>query len=161
MKLSQSIDPPLSALREELGLTNAEFKQLLVTALQAALAVGDLEKADNLMFGIRSATPGEVTPWLRAQAARLSVRLEIARGQEDVVTDNFTIAEAGFRDLGAVFDLAVTELEHAEWLSIRGRTDETQLLLGAAATTFDRLAARPWLEHVRRVHLKSPATVLK
>ena len=149
-----TVDAALATLRDELGLTNAEFKEVLVTALEAAFAVGDLEKLAQLISIVHSAAPGEVTPWLRAQAARLSAHVEAARGQHDVVRGDFAIAEGGFRHLGAVFDLAVTELEHAEWLSKQGRNDEAEPLLGAAATTFDRLAARPWLERVRRVHLK-------
>jgi hypothetical protein len=61
------------------------------------------------------------------------------------------------RDIGAVFWLAVTELEHAEWLVARGRLDEADQLAAAAVQTFERLAAAPWLERARRVRAPSGA----
>ncbi|MGB2952426.1 MAG: hypothetical protein WBB74_03400 [Gaiellaceae bacterium] len=46
--------------------------------------------------------------------------------------------------------MAVTELEHAEWLIERGRAPEAEELLGEAKPAFERLIARPWLERLDR-----------
>ena len=50
-----------------------------------------------------------------------------------------------------VFHLAVTELEHAEWLVSEGRTDEAEPLLAEARATFEQLEAAPWLERTAAV----------
>ena len=54
------------------------------------------------------------------------------------------------REFGFVFHLAVTQLEHAEWLGAQGRTDDAQPLLAEARRAFERLQATPWLERAAR-----------
>ena len=44
------------------------------------------------------------------------------------------------------FYLAVTQLEHAEWLAAQGASDEAEPLLAEAREIFERLEAAPWLE---------------
>ena len=53
-----------------------------------------------------------------------------------------------FREFGLPFWLAVTQLEHGEWLVEQGRAQEAEPLLGEARETFERLEAKPWLERV-------------
>ncbi|TMB92670.1 MAG: hypothetical protein E6J45_01880 [Chloroflexi bacterium] len=55
-----------------------------------------------------------------------------------------------FREHGFTFYLAVTQLEHAEWLAEQGRGDDAQPLLVNARETFERLRADPWLERAAR-----------
>ena len=50
-----------------------------------------------------------------------------------------------------VFYLAVTELEHGEWLAPRGRRDEAEPRLAEAREIFERLGATPWLERAAAV----------
>jgi hypothetical protein len=44
--------------------------------------------------------------------------------------------------------VAVTQLEHAEWLTEQGRSDDAQPLIVEARETFEQLRATPWLERV-------------
>jgi hypothetical protein len=44
--------------------------------------------------------------------------------------------------------LAVTLLEHGEWLAGQGRSEDAASLLTEARVIFERLAARPWVERV-------------
>ena len=44
--------------------------------------------------------------------------------------------------------MAVTELEHGEWLVAQGRGDEAEQLLAEAREIFERLEAKPWLERL-------------
>ena len=53
-----------------------------------------------------------------------------------------------FREFGFVFYLAVTQLEHGEWLVGEGRDAEAEPLLSEARETFERLRATPWLERL-------------
>jgi class 3 adenylate cyclase/tetratricopeptide (TPR) repeat protein len=138
------------AAREQHGLANQIVKRGLVQAVEAALSLGDVGRAEELLGIVETALPGEVTPWLKAQAARLAARVAIVRGRDEDVEPAFIAAEDGFRELGSVFDLAVTRLEHAEWLSGHGRSAEAGPLLAEARETFEHLRARPWVERLER-----------
>jgi tetratricopeptide (TPR) repeat protein len=131
-----------------LGLANDMVKHALVEALEATLSLGDLERTEELLDIIRSALPGQVSPWLQAQVARLSARASAAAGEHEAVEPRFDAAEAGLRDLGASFDLAVALTEHAEWLVELGRRAQALPLRAAAREIFDRLQAQPWLERL-------------
>ena len=118
----------------------------MVEATEAALALADLEKAEELLAITDALDPGELTPYLHANTARLRARLDAARGNHDPVEDRFRNAAGVFRELGLVFHLAVTQLEHAEWLSAQHRVAEAEPLLAEARRTFEQLQATPWLE---------------
>jgi hypothetical protein len=49
------------------------------------------------------------------------------------------------------FRLAVTQLEHAEWLARNREEAEAEPLLQDAEETFSRLRATPWLERLYAV----------
>ncbi len=143
-----------------LGLTNTRVKGGLVLAADIALELGDAERVDELLAVVQAARPGEVTPWLRAQTARLSARLAAARDENDAVEPGFEAAEEILRRLGFAFDLAVVQLEHAEWLFVSGRSDDAEPLRAAASETFAGLRAAPWLERLGRLGAESvPASV--
>jgi hypothetical protein len=83
---------------------------------------------------------------LQAQTARLRARLDTAHGSHDQVDQHFHSAAALCREFGFVFDLAVTQLDHAEWLTTQNRVEDAQPLLTEARATFEQLQAIPWLE---------------
>ncbi len=66
--------------------------------------------------------------------------------EHDEVEQRLKSAAATFRELGLPFWLAVTLLEHGEWLTGQGRTDDAESLLAEAREIFERLEATPWLE---------------
>ncbi|MGA7088172.1 MAG: hypothetical protein WB116_07860, partial [Candidatus Dormiibacterota bacterium] len=92
--------------------------------------------------------PGQVTPWLRAQVARLAARGSAAAGEQSAVESWFEAAEAGFRAIQTPFDLAVALTEHAEWLASRGRQENAEPLRAEAQEIFQRLKARPWMDRL-------------
>jgi hypothetical protein len=69
-----------------------------------------------------------------------------AQGDDDRAEDSFKTAAAAFREYGMPFQLACTELEHAEWLVTDGRSEEVAPLVTEAREIFGRLRATPWLE---------------
>jgi class 3 adenylate cyclase/tetratricopeptide (TPR) repeat protein len=139
------------SLRSELAITNTGIKRNVIEALEAAFALGDPAKAEELLRGVETLQPGELTPFLRGHRARFRARLDAQHGRIDGVDQNFRNAGALFREFGFVFYLAVTELEHAEWLTAQGRGDEAQPLLAEARQTFEQLQATPWLERAAQV----------
>jgi class 3 adenylate cyclase/tetratricopeptide (TPR) repeat protein len=136
---------------ELFGLTHTVIKRVLVEAVEAALELGDITKAEELLGVVQRARPGQVTPYLRAHAARLAARLAAVRSEVESVEPAFLAATQGFRDLGTPFDLGLTLLEHGEWLVAQGRGADAELPLAEARELFARLEATPWLERAHSV----------
>jgi class 3 adenylate cyclase/tetratricopeptide (TPR) repeat protein len=128
-----------------------------VTAMSAALALGDLERVDATLSEIARTPPSDWTPSLRAQSARFQALLDAARGRHDTVPAGFETAIGVFRKQGMRFWLAITQLEHAEWLIGRERSAEAEEIISEARSIFEELKARPWLERLDRAVPVTPA----
>jgi tetratricopeptide (TPR) repeat protein len=139
------------SLREQLGVASEDVKAGFIVAVEAAFSLEDLEKVTELLGVVEELPPGQLPPFLRAQATRFSARLAISGGDQEAAEAGFKTAAGMFRELGMPFWLAVTLLEHGEWLTGQGRTDEARDLLDEARTTFERLEARPWLERLEEI----------
>jgi class 3 adenylate cyclase len=139
------------ALRGELPMTNTGIKRNVIEALEAAFALGDLAKVEELLGVIETLRPGELTPFLRGHRARFRARLDAHLGRVEGVDKSFRSAGAVFREFGFAFYLAVTELEHAEWLAAQDRGEEAQPLLNEARQAFEQLQATPWIERAAQV----------
>jgi tetratricopeptide (TPR) repeat protein len=142
----------------DLPITDTNVKTALVEAIEAALALPDLDKAEELLAIPVSLDPGVLTPFLHANSVRLRARLDAARSNHAQVDERFRNAAAICREFGLTFHLAVTQLEHAEWLITQGRSDDAQPLLDEARQTFEQLQATPWLERTAQ-HLPTEREV--
>jgi hypothetical protein len=131
---------------DAMGMTAEQIKEAFVTAVEAAFALGDDRKVEGLLATVEALPPGGLPQFLRAHASRFRARLG-----SDRVEDLFKGAAGLFRELAVPFYLAVTELEHAEWLLEQGRAEEAEPLLAEAREIFERLDARPWLERAAGV----------
>jgi class 3 adenylate cyclase/tetratricopeptide (TPR) repeat protein len=143
----------------ELAITSHYVNRCLVEALEAALELDDHAKADELLALADSLQPGQLTPSLQAQRHRLHARLDGRRGNLDQVDRDYRQAETIFGEHGLAFHHAVTQLEHAEWLTAQGRPDDTQPLLAKARETFQQLEARPWLERLAAAEAVTPTEI--
>ena len=117
-------------LTRTFGAGHQAVKQGLIEAIEAALALGERERAVQLLTTIEKLPPGLRPPYLEAQAHRFRARLD---GNEA----GYRAAAAHLRELGIPFWLAVTLLEHGE-----------EAGLAEAREIFERLGATPWLERV-------------
>jgi hypothetical protein len=127
-----------------LGIAAQAVKQGIVEAAEAAFALGESAKIEELLASIESVPPGSRPPYLDAQARRFRARLaEDGAGYE--------AAAERFRELDLPFWLAVTLLEHGEWLVAQGRPTEAEPLVVEAGEIFERLDATPWLERTARL----------
>ena len=115
----------------EMGTTFLSVKMAFVEALEAASALGDSAKVEELLGTIEALRPGERPPLLEAHAHRFRAKLTGAES-------GFRSAEALFRELEIPFDLAVTLLEH-------GEAAGNEALVLEAREIFERLGATPWL----------------
>jgi class 3 adenylate cyclase/tetratricopeptide (TPR) repeat protein len=138
------------AAAESLGTVRfVGFKLGVVEAFESALALGNTGKANELLKRIESLRDGETTAFLLAQSDRFRAKLD-ASERGDRADRLFGDAESKFRGIEAHFYLAVTLLEHAEWLVAHSHPIEAVPLMTEAAEIFERLQAQPWRERVDR-----------
>jgi class 3 adenylate cyclase/tetratricopeptide (TPR) repeat protein len=134
------------ATRALTGMTHEVTKEGFAAALSAALQLGDLERVEDVLGIVESMPFGRRPPSLRAHASRFRGRLAALRDDEPEAEQGFKGAAALFREIPCPFYLAVTQLEHAEWLAGRDRLDDAQPLFSESREIFERLAATPWVE---------------
>jgi class 3 adenylate cyclase/tetratricopeptide (TPR) repeat protein len=132
----------------DLRPTDQGVKIAFPQAVEAALAVGRRDQAEELLTAIEKLPAGRLAPILRAHAGRFRARLAADSGEIRKAEDGFVAAAATFREFGMPFWLAVTLTEHGEWLVGEGRASEAEPLLAEARETFARLEAKPWLDRV-------------
>ncbi len=133
-----------------MGMTQEYAKQAFVTAVEAALELGDLNKAEELVAVVEALPPGSSPQFLQAQSARFRARLATNRSDAAEAERRFKGAAGLFREMAVPFYMAVTQVEHGEWLVGQGRAEEAETLLVEAREIFERLEARPWLERAAR-----------
>jgi hypothetical protein len=147
------------AARAELGITNDAMKQALEVGLEAAFELRDEVKVHELLAIVESVPPGHTSPYLRAIGARFGARRAAGQGDSVTASAGFVAAADLFRDMEMPFQLAVVELEHAEWLVADGRLDEAVQPAADARETFERLRAMPWLKRLDRLLQGAPQAV--
>jgi tetratricopeptide (TPR) repeat protein len=139
------------ATQEMNAVSFESVKEAFLVAVEAALALGDLAKASALLTSVEALPPGRFPKFLEAHVMRFRARLGSEYPEE-----LFAGAAALFREMALPFPVAVTELEHAEWLISLGRADEAHTMITRARDTFHRLEASPWIE--RADAAQSPST---
>jgi hypothetical protein len=140
-----------------LGAVSESVKNGFGEAVEAALALRDLDKADELIRRIEDLKAGVQPPFLRAQAARFRARLSELQGRSEDVEQQFKTAEQIFCEYGIPFWLALTQLEHAEWLGEQEATPEAEGLAEEARAVFEHIEATPWIERASRLATVVPA----
>jgi hypothetical protein len=150
--LTESLRVAESAIRERdtLGVRNFFVKEGYVEAMHSALASGNEQAVERLVDQIGTLRPGERPPYLQGHIELIRALLA-ARHDMEAAEGRFKQAAGTFRELGVPFWLAVTLLEHGEWLSARGRDSDAAGLLEEARTIFERLRATPWLDRLDRL----------
>jgi len=116
------------AEQEVLSLAADPIKESFVLAVQAAVETGRFDKADELLSTVERLAPGLRPQFVNAQVDRFRAQLAARTGD---VEEAERLFKAGglFHELAIPFYLAVTRLEHAEWLVGEGRADEAHPLL--------------------------------
>jgi class 3 adenylate cyclase/tetratricopeptide (TPR) repeat protein len=139
-----------------IGIAAQDVKLGFVRALEAALALGNSSRADELLTIVEQLPVGLRPPLLDAATHRFRARLAGDDPSADVA---YATATAQLRALELPFHLAVVLLEHGEWLVARGRNENAEPFLAEARATFERLEAKPWLERLDALEVDAPAEV--
>jgi tetratricopeptide (TPR) repeat protein len=122
---------------EIFAATFQAVKHGVIDALEAALALGETGKAEELFAFADGLPPASRSPYLDLQVQRIRARIAgDAAGLE--------AAARRFRELESPFWVAVTLLEHAELTGDEGSRAE-------AREIFESLGARPWIERAAAV----------
>jgi tetratricopeptide (TPR) repeat protein len=144
--------------RDVLGSAHWEFKAGVELALQAALAVKDVERAESVVARVGALPRGERTPELDGTIRGYGARTAARRGEDTAeIEEGFRAAERIFLEIGDPFRRAQHLLAHAEWLATTGRSDEALVVGGQAAEIFRTLRATPWIECAEKL---APAVVV-
>jgi len=130
-------------------LAHESVRLAVPVALDAALAIPDLDRAEQLLQLLAAHPPGEVPPYLTVQLTRYRALLAAARGIDDDVEEGLAASEAAFHELGYSYWVARAQLDRAEWLARRGRLGESANLAAEAAATFEMAGAAPMLARAR------------
>jgi tetratricopeptide (TPR) repeat protein len=136
------------ALLHDVGPAAEQSKEAFVAGIDAAFAIDDLAAVDELLGMIEAYPPGKLPQFLEAHVMRFRARLVDRRGDAADVGALFKGAAGLFREIAVPFYMAVTLLEHGEWLVRAGRSDEASPLFDEAREVFERLRAKPWLERL-------------
>ena len=144
------------AVRDALGIAAQDVKHAVRLALEASLALGRRDLAEELVALVEGLPVGLRPPFLDATARRFRARLA---GDSPTADTDFVAAASGLRRLELPFHLAVVLLEHGEWLIGYGRRDDAGPLLAEARDIFDRLMAAPWLARTDAALADTPAAV--
>jgi predicted ATPase/DNA-binding SARP family transcriptional activator len=134
------------ARRAVLGGRHGWVKLAFVEAVEAAFALDDLDRVAELLREWELRSSELRSPFVEAHEQRFAARLAAQRGEAEAVEPSFLRATDIFRELSMPFYLAVTLLEHGEWLAGEGRREDAEPLLVEACETFQRLKARPWVD---------------
>jgi class 3 adenylate cyclase/predicted ATPase len=150
---------PVFAARHVQGIGHDPIKESFALAVQAALTLDRLEKAEELLAVVEQAPPGARPQFLNAHVARFRAQLAARSLNGDEAERLFKGAGALFHELAVPFHQAVTRLEHGEWLVAEGRAEEAHQPLAEARKIFKRLEAKPWLDRLDAVAADTPAEI--
>ena len=137
--------------------SSLEAEWVLFAVAEAALALGQLERAEAAIAEAEAWDPGSTGPIIRAQVARFRGLLAAAQGDLVRAEESFKSAAAAWREYDVPFHLACTELEYAQLLAAQGRADEAVPLTAEAREIFERLHATPWLTRTDALASQLPA----
>src|SRR5581483_656847 len=100
--------------RSTLGLGSQDVKQGYRHGLEAAFQLGDSAALERMLRIVEDAPPGLRPPYLAALAQRFRARMA---GDDPAADRLYDAAVAQFASLELPYVVAVTSLEHADWLT--------------------------------------------
>ena len=137
----RTLEPAIAAV----GLADG-FRHAWPAVLGAAIDLGRLDDARQVLGVLADRPRGHVPPFLRAQLARGQALLAAAEGRHETVEAGLNAAIDGFAGLGYPHWLAITQTDLAAWLIDQDRRGEAEPLLEDAIAALTPLRAAPALD---------------
>jgi tetratricopeptide (TPR) repeat protein len=145
LRLSQvALDEAMAAA----GLDD-DFALYWPVAIEYAIQVGDLDRAERLLALVGDAAPGLVTPLAHAHFLRLRGMVAAQQGRLAEADEDLSRAADELRAFGERFFLARAQLARAELMHTTAVPAAD--LLAEARQIFVSLGAQPWVESVDKV----------
>ena len=129
-----------------MGVAQEYMKEAYFIAGEAAFALGDLAKVEELVAMVEELPPGRSSQFLQAHCLRLRARLAALRGDGEEAERLFKRAAARFRELGVPFYLGVTALQQGEWLVGQNACRRRRPVPRRGAAAVRGARAAPWQE---------------
>jgi DNA-binding CsgD family transcriptional regulator/RecA/RadA recombinase len=114
-------------------------------AIEAAITVGELERAEHLLGRFEERAARSQIPWSLAVSSRCRGLLHAARGDLEGAAASFELALAEHGRCPMPFELARTLLARGRVLRRLKRKRQARASLEEAEAIFRRLGAEPWL----------------
>lgn len=158
---SEAADRHLTAAVAELD--RVDFREPAVwridgDAIEAAVAVGDLDRATSLLARFEERAARSRIPWSLAVSARCRALVLAAGGDLEPATEALERALAEHERCPVPFERARTLLVHGQVLRRLKRKRGARLALAEALAIFRQLGAEPWVaraeEELRRVAVR-------
>ena len=139
----------------KLGAANETVRNSWPDTVQAALHLGDLDSAHELLAVLADQPPGHVPPYLLAQVSRYHGLISAMGSGPHTCEADLTAAIDTFDALGYPYWHACAQSELAAWLMYQHRQEKAEHLLSEASITLRSLGALPALAKAK--HLMSVA----
>ncbi|MDT7570850.1 MAG: hypothetical protein QOE05_1024, partial [Actinomycetota bacterium] len=135
----------------EFGGFDDDFPTYWCQLLDVALSVDELEVAGRWLHKVADAPRGQLSTVLRALVPYFRARLGAVTNADDALVDaDFVSGATALGAFGAPYWQGRCLLEHAEWLSERGRATDATVLVDEADRIFTSLRATPWIDRARK-----------
>jgi class 3 adenylate cyclase/predicted ATPase len=153
-RVAEALAAGVPTLREAIGsmtAANDAVRYAWADLTHAAIDLGHLDHARQLISLLAELPPGRIPPYLRAELLRAQAQLASAEERQDQVESELLRALDSFRSLGYPYRAALSQVDLAEWLIGQGRPDEADGLLEETMVAFSSLGARPALDRIARL----------
>jgi class 3 adenylate cyclase/tetratricopeptide (TPR) repeat protein len=137
--------PLLGEAIRAFGPSNDAVRNGWPAALEAALELGRIDTAHELLALLSERPADHVPPYLRAQLARGRALVAAAQGEQEDVEAGLSSAIDGFRSLRYPYWLARVQTDLAAWLIEQSRSREAAPFLSEAIAALESLGAAPAL----------------
>jgi DNA-binding CsgD family transcriptional regulator len=134
---------------ERIGMLEPARFRFHPDQVEAAVAMGDLERADAMVARIEARAVALPRPWIDATSARCRGLLEAARGDVDASRAALDRALAAHERLGQPFELGRTLLVQGGLERRARRKAAARDAVDRAIASFEGLGAELWLERAR------------
>jgi len=137
----------LLSIVERMGIQHETTRESIAEAFEISIESNELDQAEWLIERTKQRMVAD-DDYLAPQVARFEPRLAAVRGDDAAAAEGFERSMQIVRRSSSPFIRAAAQVEYAEWLVGRGRTDEASPLASDARAIFERLRARPWLDRL-------------
>ena len=151
---------PVIAFLHEMGVVEPGVIPVMADAIEARIAIGDLDGARDLLVEFEEQGRASGRPWALATAARCEGLLLAARGEAAAALPVFQRALAEHHRVGQPLELGRTLLAKGEVERRAKQKSAARESLGDALAIFDDLGARIWAERARAESSPGPADCL-